>query len=40
MVNLRNGHARRDIKVKKGDLDEALAVLEEMVILAIVSCLG
>jgi hypothetical protein len=33
-----NGHARLDVKVKKGDLDEASAVLEEMALVAILSC--
>jgi hypothetical protein len=37
---LRNGHARFDVKVKKGDLDEMFAVLEKMVLVAIVNCLG
>jgi hypothetical protein len=37
---LRNGHARLDVKVKKGDIDEAFAVLEDMVLVATVSCLG
>jgi hypothetical protein len=36
----RNGHARLDVKVKKSNLDEAFAVLEETSLVAIVSCLG
>jgi hypothetical protein len=37
---LRNGRADLDVKVKNGDLDQLIVVLEEMILVVIGSCLG